>query len=140
MREVGINTIRSKTCRTIAAAPLRPPPRARLRAPFRSNYKTEVSEVESLEMSSSGTHVNIGTGIYPAFDKDYEDKDCNDTPEYSPSVPAGLLALMGIFVRLLIRLVVVEQRRLFIIVYLVLCITVKSHGCDLGGVLKGGTK
>jgi hypothetical protein len=102
MREGDINTIRSKTCRTIAAAPLRPPPIARLSAPFRSNYKTEVSWVESLQISSRGTHVNITTGIYPAFDKDYEDKDCNDTPEYSPGVPAGLLVLMGTLVRLLI--------------------------------------
>lgn len=36
-REQDKHTIRSKTCRTIAAAPLNPPPRARLRAPDRSN-------------------------------------------------------------------------------------------------------
>lgn len=37
-RERNFNTIRSKTCRTIAAAPLRPPPSALLRAAPKSNY------------------------------------------------------------------------------------------------------
>jgi hypothetical protein len=42
MRKDDVRTIRSKTCKTIAAAPLNPPPSAFFRAFFKSNYNLMV--------------------------------------------------------------------------------------------------
>lgn len=71
MRKLAwVHTMRSKTCRNMAAAPLKPPPRALFSAPLRSNCKkTLVFSVPHYQVVD--TDIDI-LGVYPPLDEDSE--------------------------------------------------------------------
>lgn len=110
LEPAGTHTISNKTWSTIAAAPLNPPPKARFRAPLRSNcMHCQLSF--NTAMSTCGlwdAHINI-LGIYPPLDEDGKHERSEDRPQYPPEPPApGALRLIlrrlqqcGLFVLIL---------------------------------------
>lgn len=79
--------MRSKTCSTIAAAPLRPPPSALFRAPLRSNCEI-LSDVCGLRINQlvSDTDIDI-LGVDPPLDEDSEQQCRQYGPQYAPEPP-----------------------------------------------------
>lgn len=106
LKSAGTRTISNKTWSTMAAAPLNPPPRARFRAPLRSNYIRGQSTLVICDTHIC-THVNI-LGIYPPLDENGEHECTKDGPQYPPEPPA--LGALGFALRRF------EQRSLLVLV------------------------
>lgn len=83
----GIHTISNTTWSNIAAAPLKPPPSARFKAPLRSNCIRGQSNITKIIWSFEDPYINI-LGVYPSLDEDGKHECSKDSPQYPPEPPA----------------------------------------------------